>query len=87
MTIQVFTRRGQMRSITGADVGDVIMFMASDPKNAMLPKKVKLHHPYTIVSVDAQGWTRFMKTPKKTCISGCEPNQVGRYIIVARNAQ
>lgn len=86
MTIRVSTKRGVYKSITGADVNDIIMFLSADFKNRYLPKKVKLDHPYRVVSVDAQGWTRFMKTPSRTCISGCEPNQVGRYVIVARNA-
>lgn len=86
MTIKISTRRGVYQSITGADVNDIVMFLSNDPKNAWLPKKVKRNHPYRIVSVDAQGWTRFMKDAKNTCISGCEPNQLGRYVIVARNA-
>ena len=86
MTIQISNRRGDFRSLTGADVNDIVMFLADDPKNRMLPRKVKLNHPYRIVSVDEQGWTRFMKSSNKTCISGCEPNQVGRYTIVIRNA-
>lgn len=85
MTISISTRRGVYQSITGADVNDIVMFLSSDPKNQYVPRHVKLDTPYRIVSVDAQGWTRFMKTARDTCISGCEPNQVGRYIIVARN--
>jgi hypothetical protein len=85
MTIKVSTQRGVYGSITGADVNDIVVFFSSDEKNRNLPKKVKVDHPYRIVSVDEQGWTRFMKSAKHTCISGCEPNQIGRYTIVARN--
>lgn len=85
MTIQISTQRGVYPSITGADVDDIVMFLSSDLRNQHLPHQVKVDHPYRIVSVDALGWTRFMKSAKKTAISGCEPNQVGHYIIVARN--
>jgi hypothetical protein len=84
MTIKISKERGTYKSITGADVGDTIMFMSNNIKNTYLPRGVKLNHPYVIVSVDELGWTRFMKTEKKTCISGCEPNQVGRYTILHR---
>lgn len=80
------TQRGVIKSITGADVNDIIMFLSSDPKNLLLPKGVRTDHPYRIVSIDNLGWTRFMKSPTKTCISGCEPRQVGRYTIIQRNA-
>jgi len=85
MPYNVTNQRGVLKSITGADVNDIIMFLSSDEENRRLPRNVKTDHPYRIVSVDNMGWTRFMKTPTKTCISGCEPMQVGRYIIVARN--
>lgn len=84
MTIKISAVRGTYRSITGADVGDIVMFLSTDKKNQDLPKKVKVNHPYVIVSVDELGWTRFMKDNKRTCISGCEPNQVGRYVIISR---
>lgn len=85
MTIQISTQRGVYKSVTGADVNDIVMFLSDDIKNRNLPNKVKRDHPYRIVSVDSLGRTRFMKTPSRTCISGCEPNQLGRYVIVARN--
>jgi hypothetical protein len=85
MTIPVSYVRGVFKSVTGADVNDIVMFLSSDPKNAWLPRKVKADTPYRIVSVDAQGWTRFMKSTSHTSIAGCEPIQNGRYVIVARN--
>lgn len=85
MTIKISKVRGTYRSLTGADVNDIIMFLSSDWRNHDLPKKVKVDYPYRIVSVDELGWTRFQKTPSQTCISGCEPKQVGSYIIVAVN--
>lgn len=85
MTIQISSCRGKYQSITGADVNDIIMFLSTDPYNQNLPRKVHVNRPYRIVSVDEQGWTRFMKTPSRTSIAGCEPLQTGRYIIVARN--
>jgi len=85
MTIKISTQRGVFKSITGADVNDIIMFLSNNPSNKCLPKKVKMNRPYRIISVDEKGWTRFMKSPTKSCISGCEPNQVGRYVIIARN--
>lgn len=85
MTLKMTTIRGTYPSVTGADVGDIVVFLSSDPRNRCLPRHVKCNHPYRIDAIDERGWTRFRKRPLQYCMAGCEPRQVGHYTIVARN--
>lgn len=73
-----------MKSKTGADIGDKIMFLSSNPRNHHLPKKTSVDKVYEISAIDSDGKTRFLKNNGKSSMSGCDSTQIGEYIIVCR---